>query len=388
MPTKVDSGKNFKGKTGVIALVPDKWNGIWMPRHHVVGRLARHFEVVWVEPAAGWRQYWFPGSAKEKTIQSIQPEVFGVTLFDPGRWLPELYRPKMLADWIRSRRVARARRILEKRGCDRIVLYLWRPEFAFALDAIQADLTCYHIDDEYSFSVNDQPNDPNEVALIESVDLVVIHSRKLLEKKGGINPNTMHVPNGVDFAAYQSPAPEPEDMASIPRPRMGYVGVVKSQLDLGLLLQLSVEKPEWSFVLVGPIGYLGNKANILDLLAERPNVHILGNRQLHELPAYMQAMDVCMMCYDVCDYTNNIYPLKLNEYLATGRPVVSSPIDSVLELDHVVRIAESPQQWVIALEEAMQEDRNRPVDIESRQQQASLHDWDALVQKIADKFGA
>lgn len=388
MPTKVDSGKNFKGKTGVVALVPDKWNGIWMPRHHVVGRLARHFEVVWVEPAAGWRKYWFPGSAKEKTIQSIQPEVFGVTLFDPGRWLPELYRPKMLADWIRSRRVARARRILEKRGCDRIVLYLWRPEFAFALDAIQADLTCYHIDDEYSFSVNDQPNDPHEVALIERVDLVVIHSRKLLEKKGGINPNTMHVPNGVDFAAYQSPVPEPEDIASIPRPRMGYVGVVKSQLDLGLLAQLAVEKPEWSFVLVGPIGYLGSKANILDQLAGLPNVHILGNRQLHELPAYMQAMDVCMMCYDVCDYTNNIYPLKLNEYLATGRPVVSSPIDSVLELDHVVRIAESPEQWVVALEEAMQEDRNRPVDIESRLQQASLHDWDALVQKIADKFGA
>jgi glycosyltransferase involved in cell wall biosynthesis len=284
--------------------------------------------------------------------------------------------------------VARARRILEKRGCDRIVLYLWRPEFAYALDSIEADFSCYHIDDEYSFSVNEQASDPHEIALIERVDMVVIHSRKLLEKKGSINPNTIHVPNGVDFAAYQTPASEPEDMASIPRPRMGYVGVVKSQLDLGLMLQLAIEKPEWSFVLVGPIGYLGSKADILDRLAERPNVHILGNRQLNELPAYMQAMDVCMMCYDVCDYTNNIYPLKLNEYLATGRPVVSSPIDSVLELDHVVRIAESPEQWVVALEEAIQGERNRPVEIESRQQQASLHDWDALVQKIADKFGA
>jgi len=357
-----------------------------MPRHHVVGRLARHFDVVWIEPAAGWRRYWLPGAAEVEEIQSIRPEDFGVTLFNPGRWLPELYRPKALADWVRAKRVARARRILEKRGCNRIVLYLWRPEFAYALDSVQADFSCYHIDDEYRFSVNDQPNDPHEIALIERADLVIIHSRKLLEKKGGINPNTMHVPNGVDYAAYQSPAPEPEDLASIPRPRMGYVGVVKSQLDLGLLLQLAVEKPEWSFVLVGPIGYLGNKAPILDQLAERPNVHILGNRQLHELPGYMQSMDVCMMCYEVCDYTNNIYPLKLNEYLATGRPVVSSPIDSVLELDHVVRIAGSTEQWVAALGEALLDNGNGPGEIESRQQQASLHDWDALVLKIAEKF--
>jgi len=388
MLTKVDSRKHFRGKTGVIALVPDRWNGIWMPRHHVVGRLARHFEVVWVEPAAGWRKCWCPGAAKVKTIQSIRPEEFGITLFNPGRLLPELFRPKALADWIRSRRVVLARRMLEKRGCDRIVLYLWRPEFAYALDSIHADFSCYHIDDEYRFSVNDQPNDPHEIALIERVDLVVIHSRKLLEKKGGINPKTIHVPNGVDYAAYQSPAPEPEDLARIPQPRMGYVGVVKSQLDLTLLLQLAVKKPEWSFVLVGPIGYLGNKAKILDQLAEQPNVHVLGNRQLHELPAYMQAMDVCMMCYEVCDYTNNIYPLKLNEYLATGRPVVSSPIDSVLGLDHVVRIAESPEQWMVALEEALQEEGNGIVEVELRQQQASRHDWDTLVQEIADKFSA
>lgn len=388
MSMNADQQKPSKGRVGVIALVPDRWNGVWMPRHHVVGRLARHFDVVWVEPAEGWRQYWLPGAARVKAMQSIRPEDFGLTLFNPGRWAPELYRPKALADWVRSRRVAHARRILEKRGCDRIVLYLWRPEFAYALDSIQADFSCYHIDDEYSFSVNDLPNDPHEIALIKRVDLVLIHSRKLLEKKGGINPNTMLVPNGVDYAAYQSPAPEPEDLSRIPRPRMGYVGVVKAQLDLGLLLQLAIEKPEWSFVLVGPIGYLGSKAHILDQLAERPNVHILGNRQLHELPGYMQAMDVCMMCYDVCDYTNNIYPLKLNEYLATGRPVVSSPIDSVLEHDHVVRIAESPEQWVATLGEALLDERNGPGEIASRQQQARLHDWDALVLKIAEKFGA
>jgi len=76
-------------KVGVIALVPDRWRGIWMPRHHVVGRLARHFDVIWIEPAAGWREYWLPGATPEADIQSTPPEEFGLTLYDPGRWLPE-----------------------------------------------------------------------------------------------------------------------------------------------------------------------------------------------------------------------------------------------------------------------------------------------------------
>lgn len=373
-------------KVGVIALVPDRWRGIWMPRHHVVGRLARHFDVIWIEPAAGWREYWLPGATPEADIQSTPPEEFGLTLYDPGRWLPEFYRPEALANWVRKQRVISACRMLKRRGCTHIVLYLWRPEFDWALDAIKADFTCYHIDDEYRFSVNDLPNDPREMALIGRVDQVIIHSRKLLEKKGSANPCTMHIPNGVDYAAYASPAPEPADMAHIPRPRMGYVGVVKSQLDLDLMLQLARQRPEWSFVLVGPQGHLGDKAELLSQLAALPNVYLTGNRQLADLPAYMQAMDVCLMCYEVCDYTHFIYPLKLNEYLATGRPVVCSPIDSVLGLEHVVRIAGNFQEWELALEDALSVEANASSAITNRQHQAALHDWDTLVQQIADRF--
>lgn len=357
-----------------------------MPRHHVVGRLAKYFDVIWIEPSAGWRDYWLPGAVREADIQSLPPEAFGLTVYEPGRWLPEIYRPQAIGDWIRRQRVARARRMLTSRGCTDVVLYLWRPEFDWALDAIEADLTCYHIDDEYRFSVDDLPNDPREVALIGRVDQVIIHSRKLVEKKGNINPHSMCVPNGVDYAAYASPAPEPADIACIPRPRMGYVGVIKSQLDLALLLQLAQQKSEWSFVLVGPQGYLGNKAELLAQLVAQPNVYLLGNRQLVDVPAYMQAMDVCMMCYEVCDYTHFIYPLKLNEYLASGRPIVCSPIDSVKGLEQLVSIAGHVHEWALALHDALSERATSPHSIQARQQQAALHDWDHLVGQIADRF--
>src|SRR5690606_28319265 len=105
-----------------------------------------------------------------------------------------------------------------------------------------------------SFSLVDRPNDPREVALIRAADLVIIHSQKLFEKKGSINPNSVQIPNGVDYAAFSTPQPEPADLAGIPHPRMGYIGVIKLQLDLALLLALATQQPAWSFVLVGPVG--------------------------------------------------------------------------------------------------------------------------------------
>jgi len=371
---------------GIIALVPDYWSGVWMPRHHVIGRLARRFETVWIEPSAGWRDYWPLNRVRKETIQSVGASDFGLNIYDPGRWLPEFYYPRQLGDWVRRKRVVRARRVLERKGCRRFVLYLWRPDFDWALNAVDADLTVYHIDDEYSFSTTDEPNQSREVSLIRAADLVIIHSAKLLAKKGGINPQTIHVPNGVDYSAFATPAPMPADMASIPTPRLGYVGVVKSQLDLDLLLRLAERHPEWHFVIVGPTGHLGGKEELYARLVALRNVHALGNRPLRALPAYVQAMDVCMMCYEVNDYTNCIYPLKLNEYLASGRPIVSSAIDSVLPLAGLISIAGGPDAWEAALAKVLATSALDPSAVSRRREEAAKHDWDVLVERIAGRI--
>lgn len=370
-------------KTGVVFLVPDRWRGIWMPRHQVAQRLGRHFEVVWVEAARGWREYWGFGAHPEVVIQDAPTDFPGFTLYDPGRWLPEFHRPQWLRGLIHRARMRVALNILRSKGCKRVIAYLWRPEFAWALDALSPDLTCYHIDDEYSFASSEQPNDPAEVAVIRRVDQVFIHSSGLLRKKGGINPSTSHVPNGVDFAAYSTPAPEPSDLAAIPHPRIGYVGVVKGQLDLHLLRDLARRNPQWSFVIVGPRGFLGDKESVLDEMGALPNVHLLGNRPVNMLPAYVQAMDVCMMPYEISDYTNFIYPLKLHEYLATGRPTVASPINSVLPFKDVVWLATSVEAWQKAVEAALDRSANRADAVRARRERAAEHDWDLLVDQIA-----
>jgi len=128
------------------------------------------------------------------------------------------------------------------------------------------------------------------------------------------------------------------------------------------------------------------KAGAFEALTTLPNVTLTGNRQLEALPAYMQAMDVCLMCYEVMDYTNFIYPLKLNEYLATGRPVVSAAIDAVRGLEAVVTAATGVDDWEGALSAALEPSANAPAAVAARQAQAERHDWDRLAARVADQF--
>ena len=374
-------------RIGVIMLVPDRWRGIWMSRHQVGVRLAGYFEVVWLEASRPWREYVGRTRRAEPILQDVPTDIPGFTVLDPGWKSPAVYRPAWLRDALRRASLRVAARHLRRQGCEKVVLYLWRPEFAWALDAVPADATCYHIGDEYQFSFVDLPNDPEEVALMRRVDHVFIHSPGLLLKKGDINPHTSRAPNGVDYAAYATPRPEPDDLAHIPQPRIGYIGVVKVQLDLQLLRDLATRHSEWSFVLVGPTGFVGDKAHILASLARLPNVYLLGNRPVADLPAYGQHMSVCVMPYEWNDYTNHIYPLKLHEYLATGRPVVATPIMTLSAFGDVIGLASDRAGWETALHAALSPVASTPSLMAARQARAAEHDWDTIVAKIADTIG-
>lgn len=382
-PTGTPARSRPRSRTGIIALVPDLWTGPWSTRHLVLTRLARHFPILWVEPSLAWRRQWLtPGGWRRRRIEGTGD----VQVLKRNRLSPIVYRPRFVGRAIRRARLELAREQLLARGVERIALYLWRPELADALDLVQHDLSCYHIDDEYTFSKTELANLPAEVELIRRVDEVIVHSHRLMEKKGGINPRTRRIPNGVDYASFSTPRAEPADLAGIPHPRIGYVGVIKMQMDLDLMSELATRRPQFSFVFVGPVGFLGPKADAWKRLAALPNVHVRGLRTVDELPAYTQHFDVCVMCYEVADYTNKIFPLKLNEYLATGRPVVTSGIDAVLPFHNVVQIATTPDSWLSAIDWGLTAAACDPGKVAERQAVARASDWAPLVERIAEVF--
>jgi glycosyltransferase involved in cell wall biosynthesis len=277
----------------------------------------------------------------------------------------------------------RARALLLRRGCRVILLYVWRPHFADALDLLPCTQRHYHIDDEYSFAERETPLGAEERRLIESVDQVFVVSHGLLADKGGINPNTAFVPNGVDFQAYATPRPEPAELAAIARPRIGYTGVVKAQLDWPLLQRLAAARADWSFVFVGPVQDEPTTLAAVAELGRRANVHFLGLRPPEALPAYAQHFDACIMPYRVNHYTNRIYPLKLHEYLATGRPTVGAPIATLATFRDVVTLPRDPEEWIRALEAALTPAASSVEARAARQRVAQAHDWERLVLRIA-----
>ena len=134
---------------------------------------------------------------------------------------------------------------------------------------------------------------------------------------------------------------------------------------------------------VGPTGYLGEDAPLVEALSRMVNVHFLGARPVDELPAYTQHLDVCMLCYVVDDYTKFIYPLKLHEYLASGRPVVGAPIRSLQEFADVVRISRTSEEWSSAITGSLSAVAQSLRQVEARRRVAHDYAWDKLTHRVA-----
>jgi glycosyltransferase involved in cell wall biosynthesis len=200
-----------------------------------------------------------------------------------------------------------------------------------------------------------------ERQLLARADVVFTGGMSLYESKRRHHPNVHGCPSSVDiahFAQARQVLPEPADLAGItPGPRLGFFGVIDERFDVDLLAQLAAARPHWQFILIGPVVKI-DPATVPTL----PNVHLLGGKRYDELPAYLAHWDVALMPFAMNESTRFISPTKTPEYLAGGRPVVSTPIaDVVREYGDcpAVRIASDAAGFVSAIEAALQDRLDR-----------------------------
>jgi len=193
-----------------------------------------------------------------------------------------------------------------------------------------------------------------ERELMAAADVVFTGGYSLWEAKRERHPNIHPFPSSVDrahFAKARSLRETPGDQAAISWPRLGFYGVVDERMDLELLAALADARPEWSVVVVGPVVKI-DAAN----LPRRPNLHYLGNKRYDELPHYLAGWNVALMPFAINESTRFISPTKTPEYLAAGRPVVSTPIVDVVrhygELT-AVNVGSTPAEFIAACDEAL-----------------------------------
>jgi glycosyltransferase involved in cell wall biosynthesis len=366
---------------GVIALVPDKWKAFWETRHFILSGLSEYFPVVWCEPPYSRQNFWKNSVDSEFGLDSsFFP---GLSVYQPERWLPNIGRPSFLSYWMGKKRLNNARDLLVSQGCRKIIVYLWRPNFQAALDLMNYDLSCYHIDDDYTLGNSHHVLIKTERKIVSRVDQVFVTSPGLLAEKEHLNHHTLFVPNGVDYHAFATPCTEPEDLLPIPHPRIGYVGLIKQQLNLPLLLDLARRNRDLSFVLVGPQRLHEEVTRSTTELSRLSNVYFLGPKPLEALPAYQQHMDVSLLCYKVNSYTHCVYPLKLHQYLASGTPIIGSRIRSLEDFVSVIDIADTADEWNLCIKNVLSPGYVSEEKAEKRRGIAQQHDWKRLVEKIA-----
>jgi len=236
-----------------------------------------------------------------------------------------------------------------------IVAWYYTPMMLPFSRDLDASVTVYDAMDELSKFRFAPPNLLDlEQELLERADLVFTGGSSLFEAKKDRHDSVHLFPSSVDrkhFEKARTALPEPDDQAAIARPRLGFYGVLDERFDTELLGKVAEMRPDWQFVMIGPVVKISP-----DELPKRPNIHYLGPKKYEQLPAYLSGWDVALMPFAMNESTQFISPTKTPEYLAGGKPVVSTPVKDVVrhygQLEGV-GIARTPQQFVDECERAL-----------------------------------
>ena len=269
------------------------------------------------------------------------------------------------------------------------VLWTYNPVILEYLGDLRWRRVVYHCVDELvgAPGIPDELVERQERRLLAEADLVVVSAPTLAEAKRPLARRLAYLPNPADFQHFRRAA-SPEtavapELVPIARPRIGFIGAVSDyKLDLDGLAKRFEEHGDWQLVLVGPVGE-GDPGTAVDRLKSVSNVHLLGTRPFDALPSFIKGFDVCLLPNRLNRYTVHMFPLKFFEYLASGKPVVMSPLPGLRDYWHLGYVASPGDEEAFegAIREALAEPEDAPIR-EERVQEAARHDWAAQAERV------
>jgi glycosyltransferase involved in cell wall biosynthesis len=368
----------------ILCLATQAWDAHWTPVQQVMSRLAPDNQVIYVEPFQPLvrrlvNRLSRSGRLRLSTpyLREVSPKLF---VYRPDfPYLPFHLKSPLIAAANAPMYRAEISSLLKRFGSTRPWLWAFFAQSLSVLDLKFEHVLYDCVDDWPAFFPN-----PREKKLVAHIDetlcrraeLVFVGSEPLKEKKASFNPKMFVVNHAADVGHFGKAAdPEtkiPADLERIPHPRIGFVGMMEPvRFDSDLLSRLA-SNPEYHVVIVG--GFLGGVEKSLPNL---PNLHKLGMKAMAELPGYLKGMDVCLMPYRLNDATRSIYPLKLHEYMATGKPVVATAIPAVKGFRELIYVADDERHFLEQVARALKE---RDSDMVLRRRAcAREHSWDAHV---------
>lgn len=358
--------------------------------HQIARLLAQHNRMLYVE-AAGQRA----PTASKRDLSKIVAKLKKVWA-NPVRVEPNVhvYSPVIVPfhGSALARRINRfvlgasLRRACRKVGFEKPILWIILPHYSSIVETVPNRGIVYYVVDEYSAMPGVDPARIREMEhlVLEHADVVFAISEPLVATKGRVNARTYFSPHGVETAhfgrAYHEALPMPRAMEGIPRPIVGFFGLIEDWLDFDLLQYLAESRPQYSFVMVGRV------ARDIGRFAHLKNIFFLGKQSYEQIPSFLRAFDVCHIPFQLNDVILHSSPLKLKEYLAGGKPVVSVAIDEVKKLDGLVYVADDFAGYLAAIDRALAEDS--PARAAERVRAMESESWQSKVETISARVAA
>ena len=358
-----------------------RWNFVWQRPQHLMSRLARHYRVLFVEePVRSGGRPRLDCIAHGPSLEVLVPHT---PVDAPGFHDEQLTALEpLLAAHLRAH------------GIDDYLVWFYTPMALPLIASLQPRAIIYDCMDELS-AFKDAPRQlrQRESALMKSAGLVLTGGPSLYAARQDAHPNVHCVPSAVDAAHFGAAAQADDSeearaadamQAAIGGPRLGFFGVIDERFDAALLADLAARRPDWQFVMVGPVVKIDATR-----LPRAANIHWLGMQAYSRLPRLLAGWQVCLMPFALNEATRFISPTKTLEYLAGGKPVVSSAVHDVEVLySDVVRIARSPGEWVEAIDQVLKESpAARAARLRATQEAVERCSWErsaARVQALID----
>jgi len=346
---------------------------------HLMGRLAAFFRINYIEPPVDiiylLRNLKFIISLFRKTgINHLRRFIPVIFPFENRFPLIKRINEKMISVQIRI--------FLKFNNSNRGILWIFSPKHSFLVGKLNEKKLYFHITDDYLAFPEKAGLGPSdsikskEEYIMKKADRIFVTSAYLAGLKSEFAEKIEIVPNVADSHHFEKAQSDtikvPNEIKVIKKPIIGFVGAVdRFKVDFEIIGHCAQQNPDFSFVIIGPIGH--GDCTVAEKLPQKKNIHYFGERPYDKLPNYIKAFDVCLIPYCLTTYTHACSPLKLHEYLAAGKPVVSTNLPAVDAFRHIVYIGDTPNNFCQRIREALEEDNIEL--IKERQRVANENSW-------------
>lgn len=305
----------------------------------------------------------------------------GITVVSPA--VVPFFGSRAAAATNRKLLTAQISSLAKRRGLTAPILWLAIPTAIEVAGRLDESLLIYHVSDKYDANTMDHATDPALIRAlheraINAADLIFYSSRKLLAEAEDGREKSYLLEQAVDFDRWSriNDVPVAEVVTRIPGPRIGYFGAIEPWLvDQDLIRTASQERPEWNWI------FIGNKSRGLEI-ENLPNVHFLPPVPYDDLPSYAAGFDVCVLPWNTnVPFTSYGSAIKVREYLATGKPVVISPLPEYESMGEVLRIARDHEQFLELVDDALHEQGLEKAH--ARQDAVRNGTWDARAEWVS-----